>query len=159
MKQCFMKKMLLLMGCALATAVSIAQNAQPEIAIIPEPVSITKNTGTFTLPQQLTIAAGSSDSLKPVLTFLKDHLSKPTGLPVNVGDGANAAVQLVLNKTPDAPLGTEGYKLSVKPNGAIITANATAGLFYGVQTLLQLFPKEIESDSAVANINWQAPCV
>jgi hexosaminidase len=32
-------------------------------------------------------------------------------------------------------------------------------LFYGVQTFLQLLPKEIESKKAVANVAWTAPCV
>jgi hexosaminidase len=41
----------------------------------------------------------------------------------------------------------------------LIAANQPAGLFYGVQTLVQLFPKEIESPALVKNIKWEAPCV
>jgi hexosaminidase len=72
---------------------------------------------------------------------------------------AGAAIQLVQNKTADKTLGSEGYRLSVKPSGVTITANAPAGLFYGVQTLLQLFPKEIESTTAVSGVAWQVPGV
>ncbi|MEJ7684680.1 MAG: glycoside hydrolase family 20 zincin-like fold domain-containing protein [Segetibacter sp.] len=68
-------------------------------------------------------------------------------------------VRLVLNTTQNAEIGTEGYQLSVTPKQIIIKANQPAGLFYGVQTLVQLFPKEIESDSIVKNIKWEAPCV
>jgi hexosaminidase len=32
-------------------------------------------------------------------------------------------------------------------------------LFYGVQTLLQLFPKEIESASMMTGVQWTAPAV
>src|SRR6202012_3959137 len=33
------------------------------------------------------------------------------------------------------------------------------GLFYGVQTLVQLFPKEIVSDKYEADVKWISPCV
>ena len=42
-------------------------------------------------------------------------------------------------------MGNEGYKLSVTTNGVTLSANKAGGLFYGAQTILQLFPKEIES--------------
>jgi hexosaminidase len=39
----------------------------------------------------------------------------------------------------------------------VLTADSAAGLFYGTQTLLQLFPGEIESNKEVKGINWQIP--
>jgi hexosaminidase len=87
-------------------------------------------------------------------------LSTPTGIPVSVANSSgNATVQLILNKKEDDIIGKEGYNLSVTPAHIIIKANDAAGLFYGVQTLVQLFPKEIESKSPVPNIKWEAPCV
>jgi len=50
----------------------------------------------------------------------------------------------MLVKGGNDSLGAEGYRLSVKENNITIRAQQPAGLFYGVQTLLQLFPKEIE---------------
>ncbi len=38
------------------------------------------------------------------------------------------------------PLGEEGYTLTVAPAAITIRANSSAGLFYGVQSLLQLLP-------------------
>ena len=49
--------------------------------------------------------------------------------------------------------------LNVTPAGITIKANEPAGLFYGMQTLWQLFPKEIESKSLVKNVKWESPCV
>ena len=40
----------------------------------------------------------------------------------------------------------------------VITANKPAGLFYGVQSLLQLLPKEVES-KALAKVKWTVPGV
>jgi hexosaminidase len=59
---------------------------------------------------------------------------------------------------PVALIGKEGYTLVSTANGVVITANAPAGLFYGMETLLQLLPKEIESKTAV-NVPWTIPSV
>jgi len=71
----------------------------------------------------------------------------------------SAAIRLELNKTPDNELGAEGYHLAVTTKNIVIRANQPAGLFYGIQTLLQLLPKEIESHEKVTSVNWQAPCI
>lgn len=154
-----MKKGFTFLCSAFVTLVCFGQTAPRAIALLPEPVSITQNAGSFSLPSQLTIAGGTSDAVKPVTTFLKAHITASTGLAVTTNDAANATIKFVLNKNADAALGTEGYRLSVKPTDITITANKPAGLFYGVQTMLQLFPKEMESDTAITTVKWEAPCV
>jgi hexosaminidase len=142
------------------SATSFAQNDTNQIAIIPQPVKLVANAGHFSLPQTIVIAAPSGPEMKQVIAFLSDRLSTPTGIPVSVANSnGKAAIQLILNKKEDNIIGKEGYNLSVTPTNIIIKANSPAGLFYGVQTLVQLFPKEIESKSLVSNIKWEAPCV
>lgn len=48
-------------------------------------------------------------------------------------------------------LGPEGYTLKVHNFGIIVTGKTPRGLFWGMQTLLQLFPAEIERQEAKAN--------
>jgi len=136
-------------------------NPVPEIAIIPEPVSMMKGEGHFVLPENIVIQATGGAELKQVTSFLQERLSIPTGSFVSVVNTASntATIKLILNEKANPTLGMEGYQLSVNPNQIIIKANKPAGLFYGVQTLIQLFPKEIESKETLEAIEWIAPCV
>ena len=82
-----------------------------------------------------------------------------TGKKVGVENTGSATIRCVLNKTEDKLLGQEGYRLSVKQNGILISANKPAGLFYGLQTLWQLMPREIDSKTKVNDVAWQVPTV
>ena len=138
-----------------------ANHAHSEIAIIPKPVTITKQEGHFVLPQSILIQAVKSNELKQSITFLQERLGTPTGYFVSSTAVASntANIRLVLTDRNDAVIGTEGYHLQVTPQQITITANKPAGIFYGVQTLIQLLPKQIESKEEIKDINWQIPCV
>ena len=153
-----MKKPLVLLCSFLICIISFSQGKK-EIAIIPEPVNIVENTGEFLLPQNISIDAGTQPELKQTIAFLQERLAVPTGYQVSTSnDASNATIHLVLNNTADNEIGNEGYRLSVTPKDITIKANQPAGLFYGVQTLVQLFPKEIEGKELMKNVTWSAPC-
>jgi hexosaminidase len=135
--------------------------ANSEIAIIPEPVRLIKQTGHFVLPHNITIQVGKSTELKQTVAFLQQRLTIPTGYDVSVVNPplANATIKLIINDTEDSTLGNEGYHLTVGAKQVTIRANKPAGVFYGVQSFIQLLPKEIESKEEIKNIKWTAPCV
>lgn len=141
-----------------ANSESISSN---EISIIPEPVRLVKQSGHFILPHIITIQVGKSPELKQTVAFLKERLSIPTGYDVNVVNPpvANPTIKLIINDEEDSTLGTEGYHLTVGVKQVIIRANKPAGVFYGVQSFIQLLPKEIESKEEIKSIKWSAPCV
>lgn len=154
-----MKKIVKLILCCLITVRSFGQVNDTGIAVIPAPVSVTKTPGQFILPQKVSIEAGSRPEMKQAIAFLKDRLSV-TATNVTVANTLpTATIRLQLNTTEDNSIGKEGYKLSVTQKNIVIKANEPAGLFYGVQTLVQLFPKEIESANPVKNVKWQVQCV
>lgn len=138
-----------------------ANHAHSEIAIIPEPVTITKQEGHFVLPENILIQTAKPTELKQSIAFLQERLGVPTGYFVSSTAAASntANIRLVLTDKNDAVIGAEGYHLQVSPQQIIITANKPAGIFYGVQTLIQLLPKEIESKEEVKDIKWKVPCV
>lgn len=144
------------------TFVSIVAYGQgkKEISIIPEPVKLVRNTGSYHLPHQVTVKADNNPALRAAVDFLKTRLSVPTGSEVAIYPNAKSAnIYLQLNKKIDTAIHKEGYKLLVTPDRVQINANDPAGLFYGVQTLVQLFPKEIESSTLVKGVKWEIPCV
>jgi hexosaminidase len=154
-----MKRILGLICCFISLQ-SIAQTAKPEIAIIPEPVAVTPGNGRFALQKTVILSVPSMEENKETIDLLRSKLATTAGIRLVVKPAAaTAAIKLQINKTDDALLGKEGYKLSVTPKGVIIRANKPAGLFYGVQTLLQLLPKEIEGSKLATNIKWTLPVV
>jgi hexosaminidase len=129
------------------------------LSLIPQPVTVKQQEGQFSLPETIIIEAAGEAGAK-VAPFLQDRLSKATGRNVTTRtDAEEATFRLLLNQTSDATLGREGYNLSVTPAQVTIRANQAAGLFYGVQTLFQLLPKEIEGATALQGVNWRIPCV
>jgi hexosaminidase len=156
-----MKKVFLLSVCCFMASISFAQNNKNTLAIIPEPVSVITRDGEYKLPKHILIEAGSQADVKLVTTFLRNKLTTATGLPVTVRNAFStpATIKLQLIANNDAEIGKEGYLLSVGKKGIVVKANTAAGLFYGAQTLLQLFPKEIESLVTVPNFTWTAPLV
>lgn len=153
-----MKKLLAFTCLCCTVAIALGQPGK-KIAIIPEPVSLTQTAGTFTLPKTVVITGTAQTGVSAVSDYLKKKLT--TAARVTFSEKASApayTVKFLLNKSPESKIGKEGYHLTVSPKNILITANEPAGLFYGVQTLLQLFPKDIESHSVV-NKTWTVPCV
>lgn len=142
------------MLCAISTAF-----CQQKPALIPEPVEYKLKTGSYTLPKTISIAAANNAEVKNAANYLKEKLSTATGYTVSVAEKASGTINLSLNTAEDKTLGNEGYKLTASSTGVSIKANKPAGLFYGVQTLLQLLPKEIESKTVVKNVKWTIPLV
>ena len=130
---------------------------KPALQLIPQPVEIQQSDGNYSLTKASTIGFDNPESRK-IAEMLSQKLNVPTGFSIKPEQNTKGSIQLNLNKVPVAQIGKEGYTLVSSANGVVITANKTAGLFNGMQTLLQLLPKEIESKTAI-NMNWTIPVV
>ena len=141
--------------------VSLISYSQPvKTPFIPLPVSVAEKPGVFTLKNNFSISvSGKSDDAVNVAKQLSAALSAATGYNGTIKENSSGGnIQFALLSAPDNAIGNEGYKLSITPGSVKISANKPAGLFYGMQTLLQSFPKEIESKTRVAGVSWTAPC-
>ncbi|WP_089680805.1 beta-N-acetylhexosaminidase [Catalinimonas alkaloidigena] len=151
-----------LVTLALVVVSTIAVHAQaPSVAIIPQPVSLEKGQGTFPLVSATSIVVPSGQpDVQKIGTYLSDEIQPATGYQLKVTETLSpSAIVLTLNAQPDAALGEEGYRLEATAQQITIAANQPAGLFYGVQSLLQLLPKEIESDTKAEGVEWAIPAV
>ncbi|MDR2810939.1 MAG: family 20 glycosylhydrolase [Tannerellaceae bacterium] len=127
------------------------------VNIIPAPLSLVQNEGVFELNKGTSFYASTPEA-RTVAEFFAAKLKLSTGYPFAVADreGANT---IALHIDASAEANNEGYTLNVTPAGAIVRAKTPQGLFYGLQTFLQLLPAEVESPSRVRGIAWRAPAV
>lgn len=122
---------LALLALAFGGAVLAADG--PRLHLIPEPVSVTERAGSFTLDAGTMIRVSSQDpDLAQTAAWFADQ--------VHTTVGKKGKINLELNKESDAELGKEGYTLSVTTAAVMIKANTPAGVFYGLQTLLEMIP-------------------
>ena len=157
----FQKSLFRILVCSLMSLQVYAQPAKRGIAIIPEPVSIVMHEGRFLLPKNVVIQSSKSPELQSAVDLMTERFQTAAGRKVSHVTAATttANIKLILNAVRDTSIASEGYRLAVTPENIIIRANQPAGIFYGVQTLMQLFPKEIESKELAKDIVWLVPAV
>lgn len=126
------------------------------LALIPVPQEMKVNSDSFTLTRNAAITLDQSNqALVGIAEYLNEKISPATGFELPVEKHGKIEFKLV----EDASLGDEGYQLKVKHSDILITANKPAGIFYGVQTLLQMFPAEIKSKTVQPeDKKWTIPC-
>jgi len=131
---------------------------QAQINIIPQPSSVKLGAGNFTVSSSTILQIASNDAdVKRIAVELNTALKRAAGFELKTGVSTKNVISFGL--TNNTSLGNEGYQLSVSKDAVIVYANKPAGLFYGLQSLLQLLPAEIESKSVVKNIQWNLPVV
>lgn len=125
------------------------------INIIPVPAEIVPGNGTFTLDRSTTICA-ADDSLNSTATFYAKKMRASTGfqLPVINSVSKPGAINLIID---NKIAGDESYRLEVTPRQINLSAPTKRGLFYGMASLMQLLPAEIESDRMISDIKWNVP--
>ena len=130
--------------------------APSRVAIVPQPIELKENPGSFRLTPSAVISYGSG--LEEYAGYLKDIMDESTGWDITTSPALGKGT-IRLSVDPKAVAKAEGYRLEVTPKLVTVTGADNGGLFYGIQTLLQLFPAEIYSDKRVRGVEWQAPCV
>jgi hexosaminidase len=149
-------KFVLLAALSFLAATAFAETNK--LALIPWPQKVQQMGGSFSLNAQTRIYADWLS--RKTADLIVERLRKSTGYPLKIRHSNTPHLNAILFTTKDANtnLGPEGYELLVTTNSIVICASTQAGLFYGGQTLLQLFPPEIFSTNVVA-ANWTVPSV
>ena len=147
------------MAATFAATALAGQAQEKTFSIIPEPVEITVTGQGEYLIQRNTVIRMSELTLALSATYLADYMERYLGIPLQVDlpksgksrKKLSSAVETILSKPSDQPciiLKNQkngeipgGYQLEITPVGGVrIEGNDEAGVFYGVQTLIQLLP-------------------
>ena len=112
--------------------------------LIPQPTSIIPSEGEFQLSNVVTIETGSSNKeIETLANYLSIQIHRSSGWNLSEADNRGNAEKIVLELEEDPDLGEEGYELSISPELVRLCANRPAGLFYAIQTLLQMIPPRL----------------
>lgn len=138
----------------LTTCTALAQDVNSQSLVIPRPVSMMQRNEFFQLPAKVTISTNQPESLACPIQSLIVKLAV-TGKGTELIHSHIGNIHLELLKHPNSQLGNEGYHLQVDKNRILLQANRANGIFYGLQTLYQLFPRQIESKEIQHRVNWR----
>ena len=133
--------------------------------IIPLPSSFENKPGKFRFgPEFYIVIDLSNNEVRALSEIFARKLRQVDGLQVPiVGTMTEESPRNRMNLQLDSGkihLGDEGYELEISPVHIVLSAARSAGLFYGIQTLLQLLPPELESGDNLPGISsLTLPCL
>ena len=131
--------------------------------IIPKPMQLVPAKSEFHLlpDTPLVIEGEHNEELRPVLNYFFRLVSGSEAPEAPVFEGDKIHGERVVFRLLDesSGLGTEGYELNVSSNRIVFKAQAAAGLFYAVQTLRQLLPRDFELEQGSRSQGWIIPGV
>ena len=86
--------------------------------LIPQPVELKLEKGSYTLTKSISIGYNKPES-REIAEMLVEKINLATGFKLKATAGNKSAIQLNMNSTPDPQLGNEGYLLvSTNPKGS-----------------------------------------
>jgi hexosaminidase len=155
-----MKRPLTLFFLFIAIIATASQSTNRKISIIPIPASVEEKEGEFTITEETrVILSQKSEETELASRYLAGMLNKATGFNIQVSKGNSAKEGSIFLNIDESIRNKEGYTLIVTNKGVTIEAKEAVGLFYGIQTLRQLLPVEIESVNLIDNVEWTVPAV
>lgn len=138
-------KFLLLLACPLTL---FAQ----QVSIIPQPVELKLNEGNFSIDKNTTVQFNASQTaLKPAVDFFLNAVKDVSGIALLQNKPAVKKVEFIL--VAQNAFKPEAYSLTVTPSLIQIKASSYAGIFYGIQSVLQTLP-QVRTNAAL-----QVPCM
>lgn len=124
------------------------------VNIIPHPYEYDIDpTRTYQLNEQTAFVC-KQKSLIPVAEVVAQTMRRSTGLELPITKRSKNPIYLAIDKKISNP---EAYYLDIYPNVVAIYGGSPVGVYYGLQTLLQMLPTAIESDTLVGGVEWSLP--
>ncbi len=113
--------------------------------IIPQPVSYTAINEAFVITNNINLDLQTDDAqVQKYATTFTAFLSD-AGVTANANASDNS-IRIFLNAEPVESIGSEGYDLEINSKSITLSANESAGIFNGLQTVRQFFPADFKFD-------------
>jgi len=161
-KNISMKKSLFFALAVLSFAlISCKKEVPTDISIIPQPNQLEVFPGKMMIDQSTRIVYDENEESKQVAEYLASAFANfGFHLEQNVftkNESGKNSILLQINYSKNN-LSNEGYQLTINEYSVKLTANTAAGLFYGVQSLLQLIPVDVfEGENQLTE--FEIPCL
>ncbi|MHA1110075.1 MAG: beta-N-acetylhexosaminidase [Promethearchaeota archaeon] len=132
--------------------------------IIPRPVVLEPRSGSLSISSEFSVFIDNSTSeVLDIAEYFVNKLEYSLGENIEIYNltGTPLDSSLILKLTSEEDnMGEEGYQIEINQSNIAITAQKSAGLFYGIQTLFQLFPPSIERENGLqVEERISLPCV
>lgn len=122
-------------------------NAQNYYNLIPKPQNIIVGKDSFIISSK-TIIQADKNSFEA--NYLRDLIKIQAGLDLKIDPkDISKSIQLLLKQQDTISFDKEAYELNVSNDKIIIAAFSSQGIFYGIQTLLQVIPFEKSKQTSV----------
>lgn len=155
-----MKKVIVLAAAMAFAFYSCKKEVLVNVSIIPQPNQMEVFAGMTKLDKNTRILYNTVES-EQVADYLADYLANfgfsLQKTPFSESEPGENAIIIQINSIKN-DLGNEGYQLSVNKHSIKISANTGAGLFYGAQSLLQLFPARLFEENNKLH-EFEIPCL
>ncbi|MDO5760298.1 MAG: glycoside hydrolase family 20 protein [Bacteroidota bacterium] len=158
-----MKKVLLLI-CFVACCVW----AKAQINIVPQPAEIIEKKGSFSfkLPNIRIFVSEGDSLLMNEAEYLRELFytycdTYEHGIyTAKKNSAANLDNSIILSLSNNNKLGQEGYVLDISERRILISANTPTGVFYGIETLLQMLGTDFQTAKIIyTSFSHTLPCV
>ncbi len=132
--------------CSVLLGLDGLAQTRKAINVVPTPLELAVHEGTFRLSPNVQLLA-KGRAAKPVARLFEEKLQRATGWRL-AKKGSDEAGTVVF-RVDKSVVGKEAYRLDVTPQAVTAVASTEAGLFYALQTLLQLLPPDIEREGGL----------
>ena len=138
------------------------QSDENKYELIPYPNYLEEKTGQFILNKhtKMVFPTNIGVDVQAIIDQLADRIGVTSGVVIDmVKTDKNHLDENVFIFEINKELQPESYNLSINKERVLLEFSGAAGLFWGVQTIKQLFPIEIYGDNVKKDIRLKLPCV
>jgi hexosaminidase len=127
-----------------------------DIKIIPKPVELKLSEGVFEFTKNTKFVV-ENKTQKEMFTALINKFKNVSGWSFEIVD--EKPLKNYIQFITDTNFDNEAYQLDVNSNRIRITSKSNAGFIYGLESVRQLLPVEIEGSEIIEKVDWIIPNV